>query len=47
MIIIILFVQREDETEEAISHRLATYNEKTAPFLRERRTVAYCCGNLQ
>ncbi|MHB8791559.1 MAG: adenylate kinase [Desulfobulbaceae bacterium] len=25
-------VQREDETEEAISHRLATYNEKTAPL---------------
>ncbi len=26
-------VQREDETEEAISHRLATYNEKTAPLI--------------
>jgi len=25
-------IQREDETEEAISHRLATYNEKTAPL---------------
>lgn len=25
-------VQREDETEEAISHRLDTYNEKTAPL---------------
>jgi adenylate kinase len=25
-------VQREDETEEAISRRLATYNEKTAPL---------------
>jgi adenylate kinase len=25
-------VQREDETEEAISHRLETYNEKTAPL---------------
>jgi len=26
-------VQREDETEKAISHRLATYNEKTAPLI--------------
>ena len=26
-------VQREDETEEAISNRLATYNEKTAPLI--------------
>ncbi len=26
-------VQREDETEEAISHRLETYNEKTAPLI--------------
>ena len=26
-------VQREDETEEAISHRLETYNEKTAPLV--------------
>ena len=26
-------VQREDETEEAISHRLQTYNEKTAPLI--------------
>jgi adenylate kinase len=26
-------VQRDDETEEAISHRLATYNEKTAPLI--------------
>ena len=26
-------VQREDETEEAISRRLATYNEKTAPLI--------------
>jgi adenylate kinase len=26
-------VQRADETEEAISHRLATYNEKTAPLI--------------
>ena len=26
-------VQREDETEEAISHRLATYNEKTSPLI--------------
>jgi len=26
-------VQREDETEAAISHRLATYNEKTAPLI--------------
>ena len=26
-------VQREDETEEAISHRLDTYNEKTAPLV--------------
>jgi len=26
-------VQREDETEEAISHRLATYEEKTAPLI--------------
>ncbi|MDH4317805.1 MAG: adenylate kinase [Desulfobulbaceae bacterium] len=26
-------VQREDETEEAISHRLATYNQKTAPLI--------------
>jgi adenylate kinase len=25
-------IQREDETEEAISHRLETYNEKTAPL---------------
>ena len=26
-------VQREDETEEAISHRLQTYNDKTAPLI--------------
>ena len=26
-------VQREDETEEAILHRLETYNEKTAPMI--------------
>ncbi len=26
-------VQREDETETAISHRLETYNEKTAPLI--------------
>lgn len=26
-------VQREDETEEAITHRLETYNEKTAPLI--------------
>ncbi len=26
-------IQRDDETEEAISHRLATYNEKTAPLI--------------
>ena len=26
-------VQRDDETEEAISKRLATYNEKTAPLI--------------
>ncbi len=26
-------VQREDETEEAISHRLETYNKKTAPLV--------------
>jgi adenylate kinase len=26
-------IQREDETEEAISHRLETYNEKTAPLI--------------
>ena len=26
-------VQREDETEQAISHRLETYNEKTAPLI--------------
>jgi len=26
-------VQREDETEEAISHRLEVYNEKTAPLI--------------
>ncbi|OQX11688.1 MAG: adenylate kinase [Desulfobulbaceae bacterium A2] len=26
-------VQRADETEEAISHRLATYNEKTSPLI--------------
>lgn len=26
-------VQREDETTEAISHRLETYNEKTAPLI--------------
>ena len=26
-------VQREDETEQAISHRLQTYNEKTAPLI--------------
>lgn len=25
-------IQREDETEEAINHRLETYNEKTAPL---------------
>ena len=26
-------IQREDETEEAISHRLETYNDKTAPLI--------------
>jgi adenylate kinase len=26
-------VQREDETEAAISHRLDTYNQKTAPLI--------------
>jgi adenylate kinase len=26
-------VQREDETEAAISHRLDTYNNKTAPLI--------------
>ena len=26
-------IQRDDETEEAISHRLKTYNEKTAPLI--------------
>ena len=26
-------VQREDETEAAISHRLETYNQKTAPLI--------------
>ncbi|WP_455209439.1 adenylate kinase [Kaarinaea lacus] len=26
-------IQREDETEEAISHRLETYNKKTAPLI--------------
>jgi adenylate kinase len=26
-------IQREDETEEAISHRLKTYDEKTAPLI--------------
>ena len=26
-------IQRDDETEEAILHRLATYNEKTAPLI--------------
>lgn len=26
-------VQRDDETEEAISHRLQTYNDKTAPLI--------------
>ena len=26
-------IQREDETEEAISHRLQTYNDKTAPLI--------------
>ncbi len=26
-------IQREDETEEAISHRLKTYSEKTAPLI--------------
>lgn len=26
-------IQREDETEQAISHRLETYNEKTAPLI--------------
>jgi len=26
-------IQREDETEEAINHRLETYNEKTAPLI--------------
>jgi len=26
-------VQREDETEEAISHRLQTYNDKTSPLI--------------
>jgi len=26
-------IQRDDETEEAISHRLETYNEKTAPLI--------------
>lgn len=26
-------IQRDDETEEAISNRLDTYNEKTAPLV--------------
>ena len=26
-------VQRDDETEEAVKHRLKTYNEKTAPLI--------------
>ncbi len=26
-------IQREDETEDAITHRLETYNEKTAPLI--------------
>ena len=26
-------IQRDDETEEAISNRLETYNEKTAPLV--------------
>ena len=26
-------IQRDDETEEAISHRLETYNKKTAPLI--------------
>jgi adenylate kinase len=26
-------IQRDDETEEAISHRLQTYNDKTAPLI--------------
>jgi len=26
-------IQRDDETEEAISHRLKTYHEKTAPLV--------------
>jgi adenylate kinase len=26
-------IQRADETEEAISHRLKTYNDKTAPLI--------------
>jgi len=40
-------VQRADETEEAISHRLQTYNEKTAPligFYEQERLVKHAKG---
>jgi len=42
-----LVIQRPDETEEAISHRLLTYNEKTAPligFYQEKGLLATITG---
>ncbi len=41
-------IQRDDETEEAISHRLETYNEKTAPligFYEKEGLLKTFCGN--
>jgi adenylate kinase len=41
-------VQRADETEEAISHRLSTYDEKTMPlidFYRKQNLLITINGN--
>ena len=35
-------VQRADETEEAISHRLETYNKKTAPLIGYYKEAGLC-----
>ena len=35
-------IQREDETTEAISHRLETYNEKTAPLIGYYENEGLC-----
>mgnify|MGYP001549503161 CR=1 FL=1 len=34
-------IQRDDETEEAIKHRLVTYNEKTAPLINFYKNEDY------